>query len=264
MCYPKQRLRRPPSLTPLKPPADGPTVSTAIPISLECAPAAQITSLAMSEEDSVTPITTPTASADKLANPPTTSKTASDTRSHPEQVYPKWVKVHSSCMVVSIGSIPCNPGDIWQHCCNCSSSQWKRAWHLLEEEQWALRGISSFASLGSSPEPAPQEGEDLEAEAKVPPPGFWEIARSLTAGKSPGMEINSLWTEVAQVLLVEPKVAMLVSATICQDGAMGTVYLLTVTASMGLMNLELLPGEVSCQGQTIEELTKEDLAESCL
>ena len=114
---------------------EGPTVSTAIPVTSESMPIALSTSPSMLEEDLVTIITTPTASADELANPPTPLKGASDTGNHPEQEYLKWVKVHSSHMAASVGSILCNPGDLWCHHHNCSSSWQKRAWCLLEEEQ---------------------------------------------------------------------------------------------------------------------------------
>ena len=123
----------------------------------------------------------------------------------------------------------------------------------------SLMIISSSTSLGSSPELAPQEGEVPEAKSKVPPPGFQEMAKSLTAGESPEMEIDSPQTRVAQELLVEPTVAMVISSTICQDQTTGTVYLSTVTTSMGLMNLEAPSVAVGCQGPTIEELTEEDL-----
>ena len=122
-----------------------------------------------------------------------------------------------------------------------------RAWHLLEEEWQALSCISSSTSLGSSPEP---------------PLEFQEIARSLTTGKSPKMEIEHPQTGVAQELLVELAVATVISTTMCQDQTMGTIYLPTVTTSMVLMNLEAPSVAVGCQGLTIEELTEEDLAES--
>ena len=184
-------------------------------------------------------------------------------KSPTESEYTRWVKVHSSCTVASIGSVPCNPGDLWWHHHSCNSSQQKRTWHLLEEEWQALRDISSSTLLGSSPEPAAQEGEGLEAKPRVPPPGFQEIARSLTVDETPKMEIDHPWSGVAQELLVEPAVAMVISTTMCKDWTMGTIYLSTVTASMGLMNFEAPSVAVGCQGPTIEELTEEDLAEGC-
>ena len=60
--------------------------------------------------------------------------------------------------------------------------------------------ISSSASSGSSLRLAPQEGEVLETKSKVPPLEFQEIAKSLTAGKSPKMEIDSPQTRTAQQL----------------------------------------------------------------
>ena len=161
----------------------------------------------------------------------------------------------------AIGSIPCNPGDLRWHHCNCSSSQCKRAWHLLEEEQQALRLPFRSALSGSSPEPAPQEEEDLGAKPKVPPLGFQEITRSLTAGKSPKMEDDSPQSGASHELSVEPTVATVISTTMCQDQNMGAIYLSTVTTSMGLMNLKAPSVAVDHQGPTLEELTEEDLAE---
>ena len=122
--------------------------------------------------------------------------------------------------------------------------------------------FSSSASLGSSPELAPQEGEVLEAKPKVLPLGFQEIVKSLIAGESPEMDIDSPQIRAAQELLVEPTVAMVISSTMCEDQTMGAIYLLTVTTSMGLMNLEALSVVVGCQGPTVEKLAEEDLAES--
>ena len=44
---------------------------------------------------------------------------------------------------------------------------------------------------------------------------------------------------------------------------MGAVYVLTVTASMEIMNLEANSMVISHQGATVEELAEEDLAEGC-
>ena len=246
-----------------KPPAaDSPAVlalALSVPENVSAAP---IATPATSEEELVTCVTISAALADEPADPPTSSKSTGNVRSPRELEYLRWVKVHSSHMAASVGSIPCNPGDLWQCCHNHSSSWWKRAWHLLEEEQQALRDISSSASSGSSLEPAAKEGEDLEAKPKVPPLGFQEIARSLTADEPPEMEIDHPQSGVAQELLVEPTVAMVISATMCKDQTMGAIYLSTVTASMGLMNLEAPSVAVGCKGPATEELTEEDLAES--
>ena len=114
--------------------AEGPIVSTTVPLTSESAPITLGTSPAISEEDLVTLITTPAASVDEPANPHTPLKVASDTGSHLEQEYLKWVKVHSSHMAASVGRIPCSPGDLQLHCHNHSSGWQKRAWCLLEEE----------------------------------------------------------------------------------------------------------------------------------
>ena len=163
--------------------ADDPTLLTIAPSGSEKS-ATLITTPATSEEELVNLVTTSTALADEPANPPIPLETTGNARSLTELEYPKWIKVHSSHMAASVGSIPCNLGDLrWCHH-NHSSSWWKRAWCLLEEEQQALRLPSSSASSWSSPEPAPQEDEDPGAKPKVLPLGFQEIGRSLTTGKS--------------------------------------------------------------------------------
>ena len=72
----------------------------------------------------------------------------------------------------------------------------------------------------------------------MPPLGFQEIAKSLTAGESPGMEDHSPWSVASHKLPMEPTLATVISTTMCQDQTVGTIYLSTVTTSMGLMNLE--------------------------
>ena len=99
---------------------------------------------------------------------------------------------------------------------------------------------------------------------KGTPPGFKEISKSLTRHKSPEMEIDCPLTGASQVLSVGSAVATVTSTAMCQDQIMGTVYLSTVTTSMGLMNLEAPSVVVGCWGPTIEELMEDDLAESCL
>ena len=190
-------------------------------------------------------------------------KTTGNVKSPTESEYPRWVKVHCSHTAVSVGSVPCNPGDLQQCHCNCSYSQQKRAWCLLEEKWWALRDISSSTSSGSSPEPAAQEGENPEAKSRVLPLGFQKILRSLTIDEPPKMEIDHPQCGVAQELLVEPAMATVISTTICENWTMGAVYLPTVTASMGLVNLKAPSVVVGCQGLAIEELTEEDLVEGC-
>ena len=193
--------------------ADSPTVLAIVVCVLENVSGTLIATPATSKEESVTCVTISTTMADEPADPPTPLKTTSDVRSPTESEYLRWVKVHSSCMAASVGSIPCNPGDRWQCHCNCSSSWWKRAWHLLEEEWWALRGISSSASSGSSLELAAWEGDDPKAKPKVLPLGFQEIARSLTADEPPKMEIDHPQSGAAQELPVESTVA-----TVCLYG----------------------------------------------
>ena len=94
------------------------------------------------------------------------------------------------------------------------------------------------------------------------PPGFHEIARSLTTGESSKMEVDC--PPISQELSTESAVATVISTTMCQDQTMGAIYLSTVTTSMGLMNLEVPSVAVDCWGRTIEELTEEDLVEGHL
>ena len=77
------------------------------------------------------------------------------------------------------------------------------------------------------------------------------------------MEIDHPQSGVAEELLVEPAVATVISTTMCKDGTTGAIYMSTVTASMGLMNLEAPSVVVGCQGPTIGKLTEEGLAEGC-
>ena len=243
---------------PIEPlPADDPAVLTVAPSTLEDMSATLSTTPAISEEESVTLVTAPAASADEPANSPTLSKTTGDAKKSHRTGIPEM----GQSAFILYGSIPCNQRDLRWHCHNSSSSQQKRAWCLLEEEQQALRGTSSSALSGSSPEPAPQEEEDPGAKLKALPLGFQEIAKSLATGKSPKMEVDSPLTGASQELLAEPTVATVISTTMCQDQTTGAVYLSMVTTSMGLMNLEAPSVAVGCQVPIIEELTEEDLAE---
>ena len=145
----------------------------------------------------------------------------------------------------------------WHHH-NHSTSQQQGAWHLLEEEWWALRGIFSSALSGSSPEPAPQEEEDPGAKPKVLPPGNHKVPDHRQIPQ------NGCWQSLDQSItrtVVEPTVATMISTTVYQDQTMGAIYLSMVNNSMGLMNLEASSVAVGHQGLTIEELTEEDLAE---
>ena len=161
-----------------------------------------------------------------------------------------------------MGSLPSILGNLKQCCHNCSSSQ-RKSWCCLVEEQLALRGDSSSALPGSSPEPAPQEEEDPGAQPKVLPLEFKEITKSLTKGESPEMEIDCPLTGASPDLSAGSAVATVTSTTMCQDQTMA-VYLSMVTTSMGLMNLEAPSVAVDCWGLTIEEHTEDDLVESHL
>ena len=66
---------------------------------------------------------------------------------------------------------------------------------------------------------------------------------------------------VAPILPIEPMIATLISTSMGRGQRMGAVYVLTMTTLMGIMNLKALSMAVGCQGATVEELAKEDLAE---
>ena len=96
---------------PIEPsPVDAPAALMVAPSVSENASATLITTPAISKEESVTPNTTPAALVDELANPPTPLETTGDVRSLTEPEYSKWVKIHLSHVVASVGSIPSNPG----------------------------------------------------------------------------------------------------------------------------------------------------------
>ena len=60
---------------------------------------------------------------------------------------------------------------------------------------------------------------------------------------------------------MEPAKATVISTSMGRDQRTGAVYVLAVTALMGIMKLEAPSMAVGCQGATMEELAKEDLAE---
>ena len=132
-----EEATQPDSIKPLL--VDDPAAVTVAPSVSENMSAALITTPAKSEEELVALVTTLAVSVDEPANPPTPLETTGDVRSLKELEYQKWVRVHPSHMVASVGSIPSNLGDLRWCCHNCSSSWQKRAWCHLEEEQQALR-----------------------------------------------------------------------------------------------------------------------------
>ena len=248
---------------PIKPPlADGPATLMITPSAPEDWSAPLNTTPAIPMEESVVLVTTPTVSADDQANPHPPEAT-SDVGGLTELEYPKWIKVHPSHPAASVESLPSTLGDLKWHHHNHSSSQ-RKAWCHLVEEQWALRGDSSSALPGISLELAPQEEEDPAAQPKALPLGFKEIAKSLTRGESPEMEIDCPVTRASQGLSVGSTVATVTSTVMCQDQTMGAVYLSSVMNSMGLINLEVPSVVVGHWGLTIEELMEDDLVESHL
>ena len=67
----------------------------------------------------------------------------------------------------------------------------------------------------------------------------------------------------ALILLMKPTIAMVISPSMGRDQRMGAVCVLTVTASMEIMNLEDPSMVVGHPGATVEELKEEDLPEGC-
>ena len=194
---------------------------------------------------------------------PTLPEATNGVRGPTELEYLKWVKVHLSHPVASVGSLSSTLRDFKWHCHNHSSS-WRKTWCHLIEEQLALRGDSSSALPGNFLELAPQEEEDHETQPKVPPLGFKKIAKSLTRGKYLEMEINCPLTRASLDLLPGSTVATVTSATMCQDQTAGILYLSKVTTSMGLMNLKAPSVAVGHWVLVIEEPMEHDLAESHL
>ena len=90
--------------------ADGPAALTVVPSVSKNMSATLITTPAKSKEKSVALVTTPAVLVDEPANPPTPLKMTGDVRSPTELEYLKWVKVHVSLTVASVGSIPLQPG----------------------------------------------------------------------------------------------------------------------------------------------------------
>ena len=134
---PEAEVEEGPKPNPIKPLLEeGPIVSTTIPVTSDSMSIALSTSLAMSEEGSVIPITIPTASVDGMSwlilpLLPKQLVIQGVTQNNNTQMGEGAFLLHSGLC----REYPCNPGDLWWHCHNCSSSQQKRDWHLLVEEQ---------------------------------------------------------------------------------------------------------------------------------
>ena len=99
----------------------------------------------------------------------------------------------------------------------------------------------------------------------MPPPGFKEIARSLTEDNPPGMEATNTPQGLASpCLLVGSTMATMMSMETHQDKMTGNIYMNTVTASMGLLNLEtpLMVGD--CLMPIIEDITEMDMVDDHL
>ena len=185
-------------------------------------------------EDPVAPTAT---SMDKSADPPTLV-TIMESEG---QEYSKWVNVHSSQKVAVAGSAPYKHEEpLWHH--NCSSKWCKGTWCFLEEEWQNLGDVSMSASSEGSPEPAPHDEEGKGADPKGCSLGFWEIAQFLTARGTPKEEAH-VYMDVPEagatpIPPIEPMITTVISTSMGRDQRMGTVYVLTMTASMGIMNME--------------------------
>ena len=68
---------------------------------------------------------------------------------------------------------------------------------------------------------------------------------------------------VAPIPPIESMIATVISTSMGRDQRTGAVYVSTVTALMGVMNLEAPSMAVGHQRATVEELAKEDLVEGC-
>ena len=90
---------------------------------------------------------------------------------------------------------------------------------------------------------------------KTPPPGFKEIAESLMGDYPSRTTANIPPVLVSPGLLAGSAVATMMSMEICQDEMTGNIYMSTVTASMGLINLETPLMAVDCEMLTLEDVT---------
>ena len=97
------------------------------------------------------------------------------------------------------------------------------------------------------------------------PPGFQKISQCLTAREIPKGEVpvsmDVLDTVATPIPPIEPMIATVISTSVVWDQRMGTVYVLTMTTLMGIMNLEAPSMAVGHQGAAVEELVEEDLVE---
>ena len=173
---------------------------------------------------------------DKLASPPTQAGCMVKAR----QEYPQWIKVHSSQKAAAVGGAPYKSGEPGWHY-NCSSRWHKRVQCLLEEEWQGIEDVSMSASSRGSLELAPQDEEGEDADLEEYPLGSWEVAECLTAR-------GTLWgpafmdvpeASMVPIPVMEPAIAMVISTSMGRDQGMYSVCLLTVTALIEIMNLEV-------------------------
>ena len=89
----------------------------------------------------------------------------------------------------------------------------------------------------------------------MPPPGFKEITESLM-GDDPSVTTVSIPPVSASAgLLAWSTLATMMSTEIHQDKMTGNIYMSTVTASMGVINLETPLMVVDHQPLTLEDIT---------
>ena len=199
---------------------------------------------------------------DTLAGPPTVANSMVSEG----QEYPKWVKVHSSQKAAAVESVSYKPGEPWwQH--NHSSKWHKRAWHLLEEE-WQDLGHYFWVHLIQRLPRANDLGQREEGyQPKESLPRVLEDSLVPDSWRNPWGEapvsMDVPETSAAPIPLIEPTITTVISTSMGWDQNMGTVYVLTMTTSIKITNLEAPTMVVGHQGATVEELAKEDLAEGC-
>ena len=101
--------------------------------------------------------------------------------------------------------------------------------------------------------------ETSGAQPKMPPPGFKEIAESLMGNEPSGTTASTPPVWASAGLLVGSAMATMTSMEIHQDEMTGNIYMCTVTASMGLINLETPLMVVDHQMLTLEDVTNMEM-----
>ena len=151
-----------------------------------------------------------TALTRELAAPPTLPETDKKVGESLACEFPGWTEIHPSHPVTPVGQVPSSLGNIKWHNHSHRSSRIRAQHHKMEEQRSDGQGDSSSTLLCRSPMPNPS----LEDPPKVPPPGFREIAQSLTKGQPPQVTIKVAQELMPPTLLVGPAMTMLMSTRI--------------------------------------------------